>query len=73
MKRLLNYLKFYFEPNSKDLRREAFISAKFYFRDKPKHNNYTLRTIEFQAYQQAYIRAYRESYAEKKLETLTSN
>jgi hypothetical protein len=72
MKRLFNYIKFYLEPNGKDLRREAFISAKFHFRDKPS-SNYSLRTIEFQAYQQNYVRAYRESYAKTQLNKLTSN
>jgi 5-formyltetrahydrofolate cyclo-ligase len=66
MKRLALYVKFYLEPSGKTLRAQAFNSAKAYYTNRP-FSNYYLRTIEFQTYQQNYVRAYRENYAKTKL------
>lgn len=58
---MINYLKAYFEPKSRTLRKMAFESARGYFKDKPK------TMVEFQAYQRGYINAYRRTYAQNKL------
>lgn len=61
LNKIKTYLKFYFEPDSKKLRAEAFESAKVYFRNKDK------TVVEFQAYQRGFINAYRTTYAKTKL------
>lgn len=53
------YLKYYFEPDSKQLQKEAFESAKQYFAGKQKTMD------EFIAYQRGYKGAYRHVYAKK--------
>jgi hypothetical protein len=53
------YLKHYFEPDSKQLQKEAFDSAKQYFAGKQKTMD------EFIAYQRGYKSAYRHAYAKK--------
>lgn len=58
---MIKYLKAYFEPNSKQLHKEAFESAKTYYKDKAK------TMVEFQAYQRGYINAYRSTYAKARL------
>jgi len=58
---MINYLKAYFEPKSRTLRKMAFESARGYYRDKDN------TTLEFQAYQRGYISAYRRTYAQNKL------
>jgi hypothetical protein len=58
---MINYLKAYFEPKSRTLRKMAFESARGYFKGKDK------TTVEFQAYQRGYINAYRSTYAKNKL------
>lgn len=59
--KIKTYLKYYFEVDSKQLRKDAFDSAKTYYLNKPK------TTIEFQAYQRGYINAYRSTYAKNKI------
>ena len=58
---MINYLKAYFEPKSRNLREMAFESARGYYKDKDK------TMLEFQAYQRGYINAYRRTYAKNKL------
>jgi hypothetical protein len=61
IKKIMTYLRFYFEPNGKALRTQAFESAKLYYsRKKPSME-------AFQAYQMGYVRAYRENYAKSKM------
>lgn len=72
MNRLLQYIKLYLEPSGKSLRAEAFESAKAYYSNRP-FSNYYLRTIEFQTYQQNYVRAYRENYAKTQLQLLINS
>ena len=59
---MINYIRLYFEPKSKELRQKAFDSAKEYFKGKQK------TITEFQAYQRGYVNAYRHTYATTKLE-----
>lgn len=59
---MINYLKAYFEPKSRTLRKMAFESARGYYENKPK------TMLEFQAYQHGYINAYRKTYAKTKLQ-----
>lgn len=77
--RFFRYLKFYNEPNSKELRAEAFNAARTHFariplrtalRPYPLPSDYEYRRLQFQAYQRGYINAYRTNYAKAKLETL---
>lgn len=58
---MINYLKAYFEPESRTLREMAFESARGYYKGKDK------TMLEFQAYQRGYINAYRRTYAKNKL------
>jgi hypothetical protein len=58
---MINYLKAYFEPESRHLREKAFESAREYYKGKHK------TILEFQAYQRAYVNAYRSAYAKNKL------
>lgn len=61
VKEITKYIKYYFEPDSKALQKEAFESAKKYFSGKSK----TL--VEFQSYQRGYKSAYRTTYANFRL------
>lgn len=74
----LRYLKFYFEPNSKDLHTEAFSAAKAHYaaipmrtklRPYPTPSDYEYRRLQFQAFQRGYINAYRTNYAKAKIAT----
>lgn len=74
----LQYLKFYFEPNSKALHTEAFNAAKAHYaaipmrtklRPYPTPSDYEYRRLQFQAFQRGYINAYRSNYAKAKLAT----
>lgn len=70
MKKLFLYIKYYMEPNERELGKLAFKSAKEYYSNKPlsRHPDarYT-RTRDFQAYQQGFKNAYRSNYAKEKL------
>jgi hypothetical protein len=67
MRLFLMYLKFYFEPNNKDVRALALASAHEFW----KGDTNIAKTIDnFQAYQHGYIGAFRHSYAKAKLENL---
>ena len=72
----LRYLKFYFEPNSKQLRIEAFAAAKSHYaalpmrtksRPYPTPSDYEYRRLQFQAFQRGYINSYRSTYAKAKI------
>lgn len=74
----LQYMKFYFEPNSKALHAEAFNAARTHFaktpmrtmqRPYPTPSDYEYRRLQFQAFQRGYINAYRSNYAKAKLAT----
>ena len=58
---LIKYLKAYFEPNSRQLRKDAFEAAKVHFKYKSHNAN------EFMAFQRGYMGAYRRVYAQTKL------
>lgn len=63
MKKLKTYLKFYYEPRSKDIREMAYQSALEYYsvnKDKKTREN-------FQAYQGGYTRTYRHAYAKHQM------
>ncbi len=60
MDKIINYIKYYLEPDSKKLSQEAFDSAKEYFRGKKK------TAEQFIAYQRGYKSAYRRTYAKSK-------
>lgn len=61
------YLKAYWEPDSKQLRKDAFEAAKVYYKNK----NHTVN--EFMAWQGGYQDAYRRVYAETKLSIMKGN
>ena len=63
---MFQYLKYYLEPSSKDVRTKAYDSAREYYKNKP-FTSYDLRTKEFQDYQMGFVRAYRRAYAQSKL------
>jgi len=65
--RVAQYLKAYFEPNSKQLRKDAFEAAKVHFKGKSRHVN------EFLAFQRGYKGAYRRVYAQTKLSIMKGN
>lgn len=65
--RISEYLKAYFEPNSKQLRKDAFEAAKVHFKGKSRHVN------EFLAFQRGYKSAYRRVYAQTKLSIMKGN
>jgi cation transport regulator ChaB len=58
---MINYLKAYFEPDTKTLREMAFQSAKEHYKGKHKTRE------DFQAYQRGYVSSYRRTYAKNKL------
>lgn len=64
---LKKYLKAYFEPNSKQLRKDAFEAAKVHFKGKSHDVN------EFLAFQRGYKGAYRRVYAQTKLSITKGN
>jgi hypothetical protein len=59
--RISEYLKAYCEPNSKQLRKDAFEAAKVHYKNKSHTVN------EFLAFQRGYKGAYRRVYAQTKL------
>jgi hypothetical protein len=60
------YLKFYFEPKSKDIRELAMASAREFW----KTNKTIPKNMDnFQSYQQGYVVAFRHSYAKSKVES----
>lgn len=76
LKRLGLYLKFFFEPNDKALRAEAFQAAKTYYASRPLRSvknpyprpvDYEHRRNEFVAFQRGYNNNYRHNYATEKL------
>lgn len=64
IKKITKYMKYYFEPDSKTIRKMAFDSAKEYYIGKPK------TVVQFQAYQRGYVSGYRHTYATSKLNTI---
>lgn len=64
---LKKYLKAYCEPNSKQLRKDAFEAAKVHFKNKSHNVN------EFLAFQRGYKSAYRRVYAQTKLSIMKGN
>lgn len=73
------YLRFFFEPDDKALRAEAFASAKAHYARIPLRNaqhpyprvvEYERRRNDFLAYQRAYNNAYRHRYATDRLAQL---
>jgi hypothetical protein len=80
MKRLFSYIRFYFEPNEKELGREAYLAAKTYYALRPLRNpsnmfprvaEYNQRREDFIAFQRGYKNNYRHSYAMAKLKDMT--
>lgn len=65
--RISEYLKAYWEPNSKQLRKDAFEAAKVHFTNKSHDVN------EFLAFQRGYKGAYRRVYAQTKLSITKGN
>jgi hypothetical protein len=62
IKKMIDYIKAYNEPDSKMVRSLAFESAKSYYKGKKK------TAVEFQSYQRGYTNAYRSTYARNKLD-----
>jgi hypothetical protein len=71
LSRLSQYLEYYFEVPAKQLRAEAYASAKSYYATRP-FGDYGFRVLEFTTYQRSYIAAYRRVYAQRKLAQSTS-
>ena len=75
MLRLLKYIKYYFEPDSKEVRKLAYAAAKkFYnvplrndFDPYPRVSDYDRRREDFLRYQRAFNDRYRHDYAKNKL------
>ena len=64
IKKIIDYIKAYNEPDSKMVRSLAFESARSYYKNKQK------TAVEFQAYQRGYVNTYRRTYAKNKLDAL---
>lgn len=64
IKKITKYMKYYFEPCPKKLKKDAWESAQKYFADKPKISG------EIISYQQSYKSAYRQTYAKNKMQTI---
>lgn len=60
LKRVINYIKYSMEPDSKQLNKEALESAKEYFNGVPR---YAISIDQWIRYQQSYKSAYRHKYA----------
>jgi hypothetical protein len=60
MNKIITYIKNYLEPDSEELQKKAFESAKQYFHGKQK------TVDQFMAYQRGYKNAYRNQYAKSK-------
>ena len=67
IKRIIGYIKYSMEPDSKQLNKEALESAKEHFKGVPR---YMISIDQWQRYQQAYKSAYRHAYAKNKLNTI---
>ncbi len=75
--RLFLYIKFFFEPNDKEVRKMAFDAAKAYYSVRPLRSTknpfprtieYNRRRDDFVAFQRGYNNSYRHTYAIDKLE-----
>jgi hypothetical protein len=64
IKKVIDYIKAYNEPDYKMVRSLAFESAKTYYKNKQK------TAVEFQSYQRGYVSAYRSKYAKTKLDSM---
>lgn len=82
LRRLFLYLKFFFEPNDKEVRALAFNAAKAYYARRPLRSaknpyprvpEYNRRREDFVAFQRGYNNSYRHAYAIKKLEQISNS
>jgi hypothetical protein len=60
MRKFIDYLKFYFELDQKELAKEAYASAKNYYGKGPRKTYNLQETV---AYQRAYVSKRRSVYA----------
>lgn len=78
--RLFLYIKYFFEPKDKEVRKMAYEAAKAYYSVRPLRSRknpyprvveYNQRREDFSAYQRAYNNSYRHGYAMSKLNEMT--
>lgn len=78
--RLFLYIKFFFEPDSKLVRKMAYDAAKAYYSVRPLRSaknpyprtiEYNQRREDFVAFQRGYNNSYRHSHAIRKLEQIS--